>query len=611
MQIPEFVAGRRVTRRGVHLSTSWHHDDWMADADYWLDLLVSMNMSWVLALSAGDSLFLSGAAEALLAHGVIPIVRFDYQFPGQWAHAEHVQQLAPLYQQYGAPLVVQFANEPFDDREWKNDVPPYEEAWAVIVQRWNEAANVIINNGGIAGFPDGPCYSENPFVRIGDPDEHWLSGRAVYLGHHYGKGRPVNYPYDDVTRHGTPLTMEEYRAQLDDFADDPDWNEGEAVLALMNEQRAEWADPLLTALDDDTCWRGWEKVQWYALGAFGHSVQMAMTEGGWVPRDRAGSNPIDIRWPYTTPRMVAQKTVAMYNDAPDSMFAVCPWTLMSDGWPYDAWVGWAFSDKYGQEKPVVQALREGNGEHMDIEIIDAEGNPQDWDWLVNKYGPIIITDLAGPGYKVVKLQENADVGVLTRDHGSMEVIFTAGSSKFAAENPDAPAIIIVTVLDADGNPQPGISVPWYWPDAPIRDTCLPPNGLPPEIPVLRFGGPGVTNPSGQIGLAMGEGAYYFPPAIGPHAVWICVPGVATQFIIGLGMKGLTNHFSLWPTFQWVEEEPQECPHDEILTELWGLGMAVLAVFSINESGGDCPWDEIEAELGRMEEAIAAIRALRP
>jgi len=243
-------------------------------------------------------------------------------------------------------------------------VPPYEQAWAIIAQRWHEAANAITGNGGVAGFPDGPCYDCNPFLRIGDGDGHWQAGRAVYLGHHYGKGRPLDFPEDDVSKYGTALTMEGYCQALDDFCQNPQWNWYDTPLQLINAQRAEWANPDLTPLDDDVCWRGWQKVQWYAQQAFGHPVQMAMTEGGWQPRDRAGSgNLIDIRWPYTTPRMVAAKTLQMYADAPSDMFAVCPWLLADGdmaggdvGWPYDAWHGWAFSEIYGPRKPVIQAL---------------------------------------------------------------------------------------------------------------------------------------------------------------------------------------------------------------------------------------------------------------
>jgi hypothetical protein len=189
------------------------------------------------------------------------------------------------------------------------------------------------------------------------------------LGHFYGKGRPIDYPYDSVSRTGTPqLSYESYMAQLDDYGDDPRWNEGPGAVEAMNDQRLAWADPDRTAVDDPVCWNGWQQIQAFSYEALGFLAPLAMTEGGWVPRDRAGSDPTDIRWPYTTPNKVAQQTLAAYglNELIRPMFAVCPWLLADGamnggadvGWPYDAWVGWAYSDKYGMEKPVVQMLKE-------------------------------------------------------------------------------------------------------------------------------------------------------------------------------------------------------------------------------------------------------------
>jgi hypothetical protein len=373
MNIPATVSGRRVTPRGVHLLPAGQHSAWMQEADYWIGLLVDMGMSWCVALSDSDAFYASGAAAALLEAGIIPIVRFAYKFPAHFSEMAAVEQLVALYSQYNAPCIVQFANEPFDSREWKNGVVPAN-AWDIIRDRWNEAAGIIVQRGATAGFPDGPCYADNPFTIIGDPAYHWTDGRAVYLCHNYGKGRPPDYPRDPVSRFGDQLSMEQYRAELDDFADDPAWNEGEEVLNLMNAQRRAWANPYLTPLDDDTCWRGWEQTLAYSEQAFGFWIQMAMTEGGWVPRDRAGSgNNIDIRWPYTTPRMVASKTLEMYQ-AESPLFAICPWLLASErmggsGWPYDAWDGWAYVDKYGEQKPVIQALIDnppGGGDAVDL-----------------------------------------------------------------------------------------------------------------------------------------------------------------------------------------------------------------------------------------------------
>jgi hypothetical protein len=79
MDIPPSVSGREVTPRGVHLHPFGYHDFCMQDADYWCDLLVSMGTSWVVALTESDAFTTSGAAEALLEAGIIPIVRFGYQ----------------------------------------------------------------------------------------------------------------------------------------------------------------------------------------------------------------------------------------------------------------------------------------------------------------------------------------------------------------------------------------------------------------------------------------------------------------------------------------------------------------------------------------------------
>jgi len=361
MIVPESVSGRPVTNRGVHLQPSGQHTAWMKRADYWIKLLVDMNMSWVTVLSDSDAFLTSGAAKALLDAGIIPIVRFAYTFPGPWTHADLTEKFVNLYAKYNAPCIIQFANEPFDSREWRNgEVPDYETAWGIIAKRWEEAARAIVATGAYAGFPDGPCYSENPFMRIASTYDLWHVEKCVYLGHFYAKGRPLHCPYDDVSSYGTPLTEAEYRAALDDFADDPNWHD--VPLEVINRARREQADPHRTALDDDVCWRGWEKVDYYANEALDHSVPMAMTEGGWTPRDRAGSGPdCDLRWPLTTPKMVAKHTVGMFNTT-SPLFAICPWLLASQdmgasGWPDDCWVGYAYEDKYGREKPVVKALK--------------------------------------------------------------------------------------------------------------------------------------------------------------------------------------------------------------------------------------------------------------
>jgi hypothetical protein len=353
------VSGRAVTNRGVHGPPTGHHTGWMPRADYWVGLLQSMRVSWMTLLSDSDAVVAEGAAEALLEGGVIPVVRCAYQFPDEFDEMAAVEKLVAVCARHGAPCVVQFANEPFDSREWRGGrVPPEDAAWPVIAGRWHQAERVITERGAVAGFPDGPCYSRNPFAEIGDPGGHFEAGRAVYLGHFYGKGRPVDYPRDAATRLGQPTTLPEWEAALDDYAADPAWDGGQAAVDRANAQRAAWADP---DCEDDACWRGWEKVLRWGREALGFDVRVAMTEGGWVPRDRAGSAPADVRWPLTTPKMVAKKTLAMF-EAESPLWFQTPWLLAcslmgATGWEFDSWVTGAYRPNYWLELPVVRALQ--------------------------------------------------------------------------------------------------------------------------------------------------------------------------------------------------------------------------------------------------------------
>lgn len=385
------------TGRGVHLLPAAYHGTWMTERGmYWIDLLKSMHISWVVIITDGDSVLeelevpgwgVTTPLKFLLDHQIVPIVRDGTTlFPRPFMNMECVSRAVELFRSYDSnaegldeadifkPIWL-YANEPFDDREYEEDwldrhpMPdandPNDFEW--VMGKCQERASRVIENGGIAGFPDGPCYPQNPFEHL--DKSQWKAEKCVYAAHNYGKNRPRDYPYDSVTQAGTPLTEQEYRAALDDFWNVPDFRD--CPLEVINVRRMELKQPGLTAIQDDTCWRGWEKTLWYAEQA-GFSVPpLILTEGGWCPRDRAGTGPnTDIRWPNTTPKMVGKKTLEMFGSGP--FFAQCPWLLADDamvpggyvGWPYDAWVGWAYSDTidqdtgkpYGPEKPVIDML---------------------------------------------------------------------------------------------------------------------------------------------------------------------------------------------------------------------------------------------------------------
>jgi hypothetical protein len=333
----------------------------MADPGPWLERLLGMSVTWVMALTDSDAFYQQGAAEVLLSAGIIPIVRFNgSNLPGHFTHMAATEQLAALYAQHGAPLFVQYLNEPGDPREWEGGtVPP--DWWDIWTSRWREGAALIIERGAMAVLPDGPCFPQSPFPACSQGIEDLFAGGWVaYGGHYYGLNRPLDYPYDDAQRYGTPMTPEEYDASLDDFAADPMWRD--PPLDVLNQARAEQADPDLTPLQDDTCWRGWEKVEWWMGRDLGFRIPHLMGEGGWTPKARAGSGgDFELRYTLPTPRRVAERTLAMYQE-PSPLFAICPWLLASEhlggsGWYDDAWCGGAFYDLYGFEKPVVQTLR--------------------------------------------------------------------------------------------------------------------------------------------------------------------------------------------------------------------------------------------------------------
>ena len=366
--IPTHVSGRPVTNRGVHLHPGKYHGYWCGNVErrtMILDMLESMSMSWVVILTGGDSVLevFDGKApvEWLLDRGIIPIVRDHAKLPRAFENMATVNRLATIYQRYNVPLLFKLWNEPQDDREWVSETAP-DGWWGKFIGRWNAAAPLVVQNGGYPGFPDGPGYDFTEAHPFRDTDALlWDDGLAWYGVHPYGKGRPLNYPYDDVSQHGTKLTVNRRNWALDDYAGHPAWTG--PPLDEVNEQRGRWATPGKTILHDDTCWWAWKKVDHYARETLGHPVPMAVVEGGFVPRDRPGGGPnTDYRWPHTTPKMVARKTLAMFEED-NPLFAICPWLLADDemghgGWPFDAWYGWAYRDKYGLEKPVIQTLRD-------------------------------------------------------------------------------------------------------------------------------------------------------------------------------------------------------------------------------------------------------------
>jgi hypothetical protein len=199
---------------------------------------------------------------------------------------------------------------------------------------------------------------------------------------------------------------------------------------------------------------------------------------------------------------------------------------------------------------------------MGITVYDWEGNERNLTYLRSKYGQFLIKPAApGPGsfYQISTLRERID----------------------------AAATLVVRIVDEDGVLLESVQVAWYWPDAPPDNHAGPVGGVLPQMEPNRCVH-GTTHAGGEVGFAMGSGAFYWPEEgqIGPHATWIYGAETRSELILGLGMLAGTSHHHFDVEFTLVEEdEPAEPP--------------------------EVPVEEIRAELDRMEAAIQAIRRLLP
>jgi len=417
LDLPSAVSGRPVTPVGAHLVPFGYHGGWATNEKfpYWADLFERTGISFAELINVGDSAVkpIDGLSpiERLLQAGVIPMVRESMQFGPGYQGVDTLKQMVPIYAKYGLRPMIKAGNEPLDPREWPNQKrPPKEEALAIIGKNLREAAKQIVNNGGLFGLPDGPSWSINPFAWFAGAQERWIfdEGLGFYVAHNYAKGRHKDYPYDSATREGTPLTPQEYREALGPYWMHKDWMEiwvqlrdgngnlvydengwpvtdEELTLALslgrINTLRRQLADPVnwTNAVADDVCHRGHERTIAYSIDVFGYVVPMMLGEGGWCPKDRPGSGAgIDYRMPYTSPDMVAKRTVEVLSQ-PHPYFAYCPWILAdgamctagSVGWEWDAWVSSWHMPPYEYEKPIIAALEELKNAQGDLEKLQA------------------------------------------------------------------------------------------------------------------------------------------------------------------------------------------------------------------------------------------------
>jgi hypothetical protein len=197
---------------------------------------------------------------------------------------------------------------------------------------------------------------------------------------------------------------------------------------------------------------------------------------------------------------------------------------------------------------------------MPIKVFDKFGNLQSWEWLEQYFGKLVIYPAGtGWGWRVVEIREIDDIIVSQMEKGVLKVgdftkpsdlgVFTEAMADITTkETVLAPAVCVVKHLEEDGSPASDYRSCWYWPNAPQEPECIPIHGVAPGMtPGISVSG--MTNDNGDIGHAMGGGAWYDPATqIGPHAIFVC--GENSDVVLGIGMIFGTNHKTLWFVLQW-------------------------------------------------------------
>lgn len=350
---------------GTHTATRWE-DPGTREND--LAHLKAMGIKWVTLLSEpgeGDLNRIVGGKEYArwwLDNEIVPIVRVYGMWDGGWGGLDTlVKKMVPVWADYGMKPILIPGNEAGDAREWRNGKTPGD--WLARSTRiWEEQAQVVLTSGGRVLYPDPLGHYAEMWFQLIDRVDWFLAGLTGFAGHFYGLGRPVNFPYDQPEP-GEPwrITQAEWESALDDFVNDPTFRD--IYPDMINAQRSEWRDSkeVATFTNCFNVWKAVDQMAWDILDI--SSLVVCMTEGGWTPRDNPWQ---DCRYPRTTPKQVAKKTLEVFKATDHGMFAMTPWIWNGEpGWYTESWFGGAYMDvvdrdtglPYGIEKPVVKALK--------------------------------------------------------------------------------------------------------------------------------------------------------------------------------------------------------------------------------------------------------------
>jgi hypothetical protein len=312
--------------RGLHWSPSlyaWGQDKW----DFWARQIQEMNLKWIKVLDdSGGSTY--PLCRRLVDIGVMPVVRLYRTEPNPGHIGSREEETIERMVKIGV-YYFETNNEPDLALEWQGKKRPAN--WLdIVVDNFIIDADKILARGAYPLFPAfGVGGMANPFKKIVERGRQDLFDRGMCLAiHNYCLARPLDYPDDEVNKHGVPLSQEEWEATGGLWS----WEMGPDA---VSEARKRLARPDASIYTDATCFGAFEFFNKLIIDACGHSIPIFTTEGGYNVGQRAGTTEgDDPRYPKPTAQRQAELTVAMFDymqrKAPDYYFAMMCWLVASN-----------------------------------------------------------------------------------------------------------------------------------------------------------------------------------------------------------------------------------------------------------------------------------------
>lgn len=387
MRLDEYPRPAGDTGLGIHASpaNTYPLGEDPGAYGWWASEYVAMGFKWVKLVVGG----LSGIepCRVLLAHGIMPIVRFYQAEQAPRALVDLQPDLGRWVREYVNLGVRYFevSNEPNLFDEWFGKYGPEWQKGAIpdrVAEAWVKDAQVVFEAGGLPGIPalsPGGNYNDVDFLRtfllwLKQRGHAALLQRGAWCAIHNGTlNHPLDYPGDPVNQRGVPVTQAAYDAHpRESWAGSRDEVNAWRLSDMNAGQTLSSVDVNGRHTGGSNCWDKYKEYQRLIEDTFGFQLPILGTEGGvWIgdrvgPEDWNGPRIYDRRYPAVSVQAMTDWTVEicrsiMADEVPAYYFCSGFWLTARKGmggvessFERDAWYSYLWDNGH---LPVVEALK--------------------------------------------------------------------------------------------------------------------------------------------------------------------------------------------------------------------------------------------------------------